>query len=141
MAPGPVKLKNINNVIANGVTATNILSFKEEHLMNFTPQFIPNTFQGLGVLEKAKWRQITVVVDSESNLFDASFSVTAANVPIVTAFTANFTWADALGTTETWTYEIADSYVQRREQGRIEDATGRNTIEYVILMFGTKDIA
>ena len=47
--------------------------------MYFTPQFQPNRFQGLGVLEKSKWRVLTFSIDSDSDIFDFGFSVGAAN--------------------------------------------------------------
>jgi len=140
MAPGAIKLKSIASVTANTITATNVLSFKEDFVMNMTPQFMPNTYQGLGVLEKSKWRQVTAILDSDSDIFDASFSVVAANSALGTSFIATFVVADAAGTVEIWTYQFTKSYVQRKEFGRIEDGAGRNTTEYTILMYGTKVI-
>lgn len=141
MAEGGIKLKKITNVIANGVTATNILTVREDHVMNITGQFTPNTFQGLGFLQKAKWRNLTFTIDTETNAFDASFGVTAANSTIGTSLIVTFAVADATGTAETWTYQIAKSYVSRREFGRIEDGATRNTYEYTILTYGTRLIA
>lgn len=141
MAAGAIKLKKIKSVTANGVTDENVLTFREEHVMNITPQFVPNTYQGLGVLQKAKWRRLTVVFDSDSNLFDASYSVTAANTALGTAFTVKFNVADAASTEETWTYQHTKSYVMKKEPGRIEDGTQRNTTEYQILMYGTRTIS
>lgn len=138
MAEGSIKLKKIKSVTANGVTDTNVLSFREEHVMNITPQFVPNTYQGLGVLEKAKWRVLTFTFDSDSTAFDSSYSVTAANSAIGTAFTVKFTVADSAGTEETWTYEHAKSYVQRKEPGRIEDGATRNTTEYTVITYGSR---
>ena len=140
MAAGAVKLKSIASVTANTITATNILSFREEFVMNITPQFMPNTYTGLGVLEKSKWRLITVTIDSDSDLFDASYTVEAANSAIGTSFIVVFVTADAAGTAETWTYGFASSWVQKKEYGRIEDGARRNTFEYQILMYGTKAI-
>ncbi len=140
MAEGAIKLKNIASVTANTITATNIIGFREEHVMNIVPQFVPNTYLGLGVLERAKWRQITFTLDSDSDVFDASFSVTAANTALGTSFIARFNVANAASTVETWTYQNAKSYVQRKENGRIEDGAGRNSVEYTILMYGTKVI-
>ena len=37
MVAGPIKIKNIKTVTANTITATNILSFKEDHVMNIVP--------------------------------------------------------------------------------------------------------
>lgn len=140
MVEGAIKLKSIASVTANTITATNILTFKEDFVMNMTPQFMPNTYQGLGMLEKSKWRQITFTLDSDSDVFDASYSVVAANSALGTSFIATFVVADAAGTVETWTYTHGDSYVQRKEFGRIEDGARRNTTEYTIYMFGVKAI-
>ena len=107
MAEGQLKLKEIKSVTANGVTCTYPLTFREEHVMNITPQFVPNTYQGLGFLQKSKWRRLTFTIDSETNAFDASFGVTAANSAIGTAFTVKFSVADATSTEETWTYQHA----------------------------------
>lgn len=141
MVEGAIKLKNIASVTANTITATNIIGFREEHMMNIVPQFVPNTYLGLGVLERAKWRQITFTLDSDSDVFDASFSVTAANSALGTSFIVTFNVADALSTVETWTYQFAKSYVQRKENGRIEDGAARNQVEYIILSYGTKEVS
>lgn len=141
MAEGAIKLKSIASVAANALTATNVLSFREEFMMNITPQFIPNTYQGLGVLEKAKWRVLTFTFDSDTDIFDLDYFVAAANIPVATTIVVTFAVADAAGTSETWTYEIAESWIQRKEYGRIEDGSARNTFEYTVAMIGTKLIA
>jgi len=141
MAEGAIKVKNIKSVTGNGVTATNILGFREEHVMNITPQFVPNTYQGLGVLERAKWRVLTITLDSDSTVLDASWAITAANTAIGTAFTVKFNLADAASTEETWTYTAAKSYVSKKENGRIEDGANRNSTEYTVTMYGTKTIS
>jgi len=141
MAEGGIRLKNIASVAANAVTAENILSFKEEHVMNMAPQFVPNTFQGVDMLQRSKWRELTIVMDSENDVFDLNFFAAAANVAVATTIVATFDVADGLGTTETWTYEISKSWVTRKEFGRIEDGARRNTTEYHVLMYGTKLIA
>jgi len=141
MAEGAIKLKSIASVTANILTATNILSFREEFMMNITPQFIPNTYQGLGVLEKAKWRVLTFVFDSDTDIFDLDYFVAAANIPVATTIVITFVVADAAGTSETWTYQIAKSWIQKKEFGRIEDGAMRNNFEYVVAMIGTKLIA
>jgi len=138
MVAGPIKIKNIKTVTANTITATNILSFKEDHVMNIVPQFIPNTYQGLGVLERAKWRTITFTLDSDSDVFAASWAITAINTALGTSFIATFDVADGAGTVETWTYQFAKSFVQRKEAGRIEDGASRNTFVYTIHTYGTK---
>ncbi len=139
MAEGRVRLKNIVSVVANAITAENIISFKEEHVMNITPQFVPNTFQGVDVLQRSKWRELTIVMDTENTIFHAKFSVVAANT-VMGTIVVTFDVADGLGTTETWTYVADKSWVTRKDFGRVEDGARRNTTEIKILLYGTKVI-
>lgn len=141
MAEGAVRLKNIVSILANAITMENILSFKEEHIMNMVPQFVPNVFQGVDMLQREKFRRLTIVVDSENDIFDLNYFVAAINVVIGTAIVATFDVADGLGTTETWTYITDKSWVEKKEFGRIEDGVRRNTFEYVILLYGTRVVA
>ncbi len=138
MVEGRVRLKNIASVTANAVTAENILSFREEHVMKMTPQFVPNVFKGVDVLQREKFRRLIITIDSENDLFDVNFFVAAINVVVGTTVVAVFDVADGAGSTETWTYEISESWVERKEFGRIEDGVRRNTFEYTVLTFGTK---
>lgn len=133
-----VRLKNIASVTANTITAENILSFKEEHVMNIAPQFVPNVYQGVDVLQRAKWREVTITLDSENNVFDTNWKVAAINTIIATTIVAVFDIADGAGSTETWTYQISKGWVSRKEFGRIEDGARRNTTEYTLLLYGTK---
>jgi len=141
MVAGPIKLKSIASVAANVVTTTNVLTFADELVMNITPQFVANYFPGVDVLEKAKFRRLTIVLDSDDTLFDLDYFVAQINITVATTIVATFLEADGLGTTETWTYELAESWVEKKELGRIENGARRNTFEYVILCFGTKLIA
>ena len=141
MAEGQIRLKNIVNVIANAITAENILTFKEDHIMNINPQFVPNTYQGVDVLQRAKWRELTIVMDSENDVFNVNFFVAAINVAVATTIVATFDVADGAGTIETWTYITDKSWVTRKDFGRVEDGARRNTTEYKILLYGTKVIA
>ena len=141
MAEGAIKLKSIASVTTNAIVSTNIVGFREEHVMNITPQFMPNTYQGLGFLQKAKWRNLVFTMDSDTNAFDADWRITAANTSLGTSLIVTFVVADAAGTAETWTYQFAKSYVSRREPGRIEDGAARNTTVWTVLMYGTKLIA
>ncbi len=141
MAPGAIKLKSIASITTNGIVSTNIIGFREEHVMNITPQFMPNTNQGLGFLQKAKWRNVVMTFDSDTNAFDPDWSIVADNTTLGTSFIATFVVSDAASTAETWTYQISKSYVSRREPGRIEDGAPRNTTVWAVLMFGTKLIA
>ena len=141
MVAGPIKLKSIVSVVANTVTAENVLSFADELVMNITPQFVPNYFPGVDVLEKAKFRRLTIVFDSDNTPFDLDYFVNQTNIAVATAIVATFAEADGLGTTETWTYEAGKSWVEKKEIGRIEDGARRNTFEYSIICFGSRLIA
>jgi len=144
MAEGPIRLKNIVSVVAGGITAENILSFREDHIMNITPQFVPNTFQGVDVLQRSKWRELTIVVDTVNTIFFAYFTVIAENAEIATDIVVVFDLADGTGNTETWTYDYthADNtaWISRKDFGRIEDGARRNTTEYKIITYGVKTI-
>ena len=138
MAAGPIKLKSIASIVANVITAENILSFSDELVMNITPQFVPNYFLGVDVLEKAKFRRLTIVLDSDNTPFDANYFVAAFNVVVAGTIVVTFMEADGEGSTEIWTYEAAESWVEKKEFGRIEDGARRNTFTYSIVCFGTK---
>lgn len=138
---GAGKVKRINNVRTGGVDSVNILGFKEDFVMNMTPQFVPNTYQGVGLKQDEKYRVLTVTVDSETDIFDSMMNITAAQAAAGTEFLADFTMDDTAGTVETWTYEHAKTYMSKREEGRINEATGRETIEYTFLSHGTKSVS
>ncbi len=139
---GVGKVKRINSVREGGTDAVNILSFKEDFIMMNTPQFVPNTFQGVGLKQDEKYRIITVVVDSETDIFDNMITITTAQGIAVTDFEAEFTMGDTAGTVETWAYTpVASVYMMKREEGRINEATGRETIEYVFICYGSKGIS
>lgn len=123
-----------NFTIAN--SATNVLRFEDEHIMNMTPQFVPNTFQGLDLKQDQKWRVLTVVVDSETDIFDAYIDITTANTIIPANFYVEFTLADGAGTVERWTYSGGSpqmSYILNRNFGRVDDDVQRDTLEYQII--------
>lgn len=130
-----VKIMRIDN-FTRGNIATNILRFEDDFVMNMTPQFIPNTFQGLDLKQDQQWRILTIVVDSETDIFDAYIDITTANTIIPLNFSVEFTLADGAATTEVWTYSGGTpqvSYIINREPGRIDDDVERDTIEYRIL--------
>ncbi len=144
MAPKAVRVKSIASIVANAITAENILSFKEDHVHNMTAQFMPNVPQGVDVLQKAKFRRLTLVLDSDSNIFDLNFKVAADNVFIGTTIVVTFDMAiaaTAAAISESWTYITDKSWITKKEFGRIEDGVKRSTFEYQIICYGTKVIA
>lgn len=131
-----VRFMRIDNVTIGADICTNVLRFRDEYMFQMTPQFIPNTFEGLDLKQDQKWRLLTIVVDSETDIFDAYFSVQAANVVIPVTLSVTFTLADAVGGTRTWTYSggsPAMSYIINRREGNISDDLPRDTIEYQII--------
>ena len=135
------KVKRIANVRTGGADSVNILGFKEDFVMRMTPQFIPNYYPGVGLKQDEKYRVITVVVDSETDIFDLMIKIKTAQVVAVTDFKASFVMDDTAGTIETWTYSPGQTYMMKREEGRINEATGRETIEYVFISYGTKGVS
>jgi len=138
MAEAAIKFLRIDNFTTSIGACTNILSFEEDYIMEINPQFIPNTFQGVDVKQDHKWFQLTLVVDSETNIFDAGIDITTANTVFAGNFWVEFTLADGAGTVERWTYQAANSYIIDRREGKIDDDTARDVIEYVILTYGTR---
>lgn len=141
MAEGKIRLKSCRKITANAISAENVLSFREEHVHNMTPQFVPNVFQGVDVLERAKFRRLIIILDSDETLFDVNYFVASINIVIGTTIVAEFYIADGTGDYETWTYITDKSWVEHKKIGRVEDGAKRNTFEYHIIMYGTKVIA
>ena len=111
-------------------------------MMKMTPQFVPNTYQGVGMKQDEKFRVITVTVDSETTIFTNMMNITAAQGIAVSEFEAEFTLDDAAGTNETWAYTpVASVYMSNRREGRIEDNAMRSTIEYEFIAYGSKGVS
>jgi hypothetical protein len=140
MAEAAVKYLYVEDVTTNVGGCTNVLSFMEEHIMEITPQFVPNTFQGPDVKQDHKWFVLTIVVDSETNIFDTPHHrITAANNPFTVLY-VDFILADGSATRERWTYQASRSYVLSRDEGKIDMDAARNTIEYQIPMYGSRAV-
>ena len=141
-----VKFLYIENILTNIGSCTNVLSFTEEHIIEITPQFVPNTFQGVDVKQDHKWWILTFVIDSETNIFEGAapayphLRVTAANTAFNTSFYVDFILADGAATRERWTYTPERAYVMNRNEGKIDMDAERNTIEYQVLIYGTRVI-
>lgn len=134
-----VKFLYIEDVFVDGKSCTNVLRFNEEHIMEITPQFVPNYYPGVDVKQDHKWWMLTIVVDSETDIFDLLFSVTAANTVFTTLY-VDFILADGSATRERWTYQAAASYIVNRNQSKTDMDADRNTIEYQVLVYGTRVI-
>ena len=140
MAEAAVKYLYVEDVTTNVGSCTNVLFFMEEHIMEITPQFVPNTFQGPDVKQDHKWFVLTIRVDSETDIFDTPHHrIIAANTAF-TELTVDFILADGAATRERWTYQANRSYVMSRDEGKTDMDAARNTIEYQILMYGTRAV-
>lgn len=138
---GAGKIKRIQSVGTKGDTTENVLSFRDEFVMKMTPQFIPNRFKGVGLKQDEKFRRLTVVLDSETDVFDEMLKIESAQVVAADEFEVIFVMDDAAGTTETWAYTVANTYMSKREEGKADDTSGRNTTEYHFITYGAKSVA
>lgn len=129
----PVKFMRIDLFRVGALDCTNILRFEEEFFMQMTPQFLPNTFQGVDLKQDQHWLLITAVIDSETDILDIYISTTAANT-VLASFRFEFTLADGAGTVERWTYGANAGYVISRREGEIHADVPRDTIEYRIII-------
>lgn len=142
----PMKFMRINEVdFGGGEDFINILSFEDEFNMGMTPQFLPNIFQGQDVKEDQRWRVLTMIVDSETDVFEdvglggPFYGVTIPNVALPD-FQVEFTLVDGpqwvVGTQQVWEYTGGTnnvSYLLSRREGEINADIPRDTIEYTIL--------
>jgi len=141
----PVTFLRVDSLAITGrTTATNIVKFSDEYMMQMTPRFVPNTFEGVDLKQDQQWRILTFVLDTEADIFDIYVDITTANTVIPPNFVVTFTLADALGTTETWTYSggtNAVAYIINRREGRYHADVPRDTIEYQILTTCDRTVA
>ncbi len=137
---GPGKIKRIKTVGTNSDTTANVLSFKDEFMMKMTPQFIPNVFKGVGLKQDEKFRHLTVTLDSETDVFDEMLKIESAQVVAASEFEVVFVMDDTAGTEEKWAYTVANCWMNKREEGRADDTSGRNTTEYHFITWGAKTV-
>lgn len=132
---GPIKYLRVDAVSIGAPNfITNILRYSDEFVTNMTPQFMPNVFPGLDMKQDQHWRILSVVLDSESDLFDGFFIVTTANPNFpINNLDVFITIADGAGTIEGWQYTGGANrilYGINRLHGRYDDDVERDTIEY-----------
>lgn len=121
----------------------NIISLREEHVMQNDPRFVPNTYEGIGMKWDHKWREIILTFDSDTDIFDAYINDDGPN-PVIPTFSIRMTMviiATQTEVTETWTYCPSKIYVVDRPEGRIEEGSERQTFEYHLLAYDTKTVA
>jgi len=135
-------LLTIDSVITPTGTATNIVSVREEFIMQNDPRFVPNTYEGVGMKFDHEWRQITIIFDSDTDIFDNYIDDDGPNIVIPT-LTINFTMVN-IGTqatqAEQWTYTNNKIWVMDRREGMIAEGSERQTFEYIILAYDDKTI-
>lgn len=137
---GAGKIKRIKTVGTNSDTTANVLRFKDEFLMKMTPQFVPNVYKGVGLKQDEKFRHLTVTLDSETDVFDEMLKIESAQIVAATEFEIVFVMDDAAATTEKWAYTVANCWMSKREEGRADDTSGRNTTEYHFITWGAKAV-
>lgn len=74
-----LRINNVSRGKIGGQIATNVVSVSEEFVHQIVPRFIPNLYQGPTVNQDHKWWEIKVVLDSDTDIFDAFYAITAAN--------------------------------------------------------------
>lgn len=52
-------------------TATNILSVREEYVMQNNIRFVPNVYEGVDMKYDHEWREVFLTFDSDTDIFDA----------------------------------------------------------------------
>ena len=133
-----IKTMRVDNFTI-GNACVNVLRFEDEFIMNMTPQFLPNYFQGVDLKQDQQWRVLTIVVDSETDIFDTYIDITTANSLLPANFYVTFTlatYSGGAGIVERWTYSGGlprTCYILNRLPGRIDDDVDRDTLEYQIL--------
>ena len=135
-------LLRIDGVTVPTGTTTNIVSIREEHVMQNDPRFVPNTHEGVGMKWDHKWREITIVFDSDTDLFDGYIDDDGPNLPIPT-FRIDMTMvviATQTQVSEVWEYCPDQVWVTDRPEGRIEEGSERKTFEYHLLAYGDKTV-
>jgi len=140
---GPAKIKRIDLVRTNADTGANIIRFSDEFIMAMTPQFIPNTYLGVGMKQDEKFRKIIMVFDSETDIFDEMLAIVGAQVAAATQFEVEFNLTDVgtvTGLTEKWAYAFANTWMTARRPGKIDDTSGRSTFEYEFISWGARTI-
>jgi len=121
-------------------TATNILSVREEYIMQNNIRFVPNTIEGVGMKFDHEWREIILTFDSDVDIFDAYIDDDGPNIALG-ALQIDHTMVDVATQnelTERWAYTANRIYVSDRPEADIEEGRERNPFEYHLLCYDTK---
>ena len=123
-------------------TSVNIVSVREEFVMQNDLRFVPNTYEGVGMKWDHEWYEIIIVFDSDTDIFDAYINEVGPN-PAIPTFQIDMTMvviATQAQVAERWTYHANQVWVTDRPPGRIEEGSERHTFEYHFLAYGDKNV-
>lgn len=118
-------------------TATNILDLREEFIMENDPRFVPNTYEGIGIIYNHEWHELILTFDSDTDIFDAYINDDGPN-PVIPTFRIDLTMVVISTQTEVserWTYTPSKVYVTERDEGRIEEGSEHQTFDYHLLAY------
>ena len=135
-------LISIDRVTTPSGNCVNIVSIREEFVMQNDPRFVPNTYEGIGMKWDHEWHEIMLTLDSDTDIFDAYIDDDGPN-PVIPTFSITMTMvviATQTQVTETWTYHPNRVYVMDRPEGRIEGGSERQTFEYHLLAYDDKAV-
>ena len=124
-------------------SATNILSFSDDFVMQNDPRFVPNVYEGIAIKFDHEWHDITIIFDSDTDIFDTYIDDDGPN-PVIPSLIVDFTVvtiATQAVATERWTYTANQTYIRERNEGEIEEGRERQTFEYRILAWGDRAIS
>lgn len=124
-------------------SSTNILSYRDDFVMLNDPRFVPNVYEGIGMKFDHEYHDITIIFDSDTDIFDNYIDDDGPN-PVIPSFIVDFTIitiATQTVATERWTYSVDQTYVRDRREGEIEEGRERQTFEYRIISWGDRTIS
>ena len=124
-------------------TSTNIVSFRDEFIMQNDPRFVPNTFEGVGMKFDHEWHELTIVFDSDTDIFDTYIDDDGPN-PTVPSLIIDFTVvtiATEVQETERWTYTGNKIYVRNRDDGEIAPGRERQPFTYELIAWDDRTIS
>lgn len=135
-------LLRIDSVTTPLGSSTNIVSINEEFIMQNDPRFVPNTYEGIDIKYDHEWHEITIIFDSDTDIFDAYIDDDGPN-PVIPTFRIDMTMVVIATQTEVeerWTYTPNKVYVMNRNEGRIEEGSERQTYEYRLLAYDDRTV-
>jgi hypothetical protein len=133
----------VDSVRTPAGTSTNVVSFRDEFIMQNDPRFVPNVYDGVGMKFDHEWHQLTIVFDSDTDIFDNYIDDDGPN-PVVPSLIVDFTVviiATEAQVTERWTYSANDIYVRGRGEGEIEAGRERQPFTYELIAYDDRAIS